>query len=100
MRRSFWQKDSLITHLLFELQPINIFSPVANFGDQYLIFCRLQKNIELKFFLELTTNRLCGHSQISMFGLHFNKYIVVQHWELKCVKLWCFIFFVTDVAHS
>ena len=40
MRGSFWQKDSLITHILFdthilfELQPIIIFSPVANFGDQ------------------------------------------------------------------
>jgi hypothetical protein len=37
MRGSFWQKDSLITHILFELQPIIIFSPVANFGDQSLI---------------------------------------------------------------
>ena len=34
MRESFWQKDSLITHILYELQPIIIFSPVANFGDQ------------------------------------------------------------------
>ena len=37
MRESFWQKDSLITHILFELQPIIIFSPVANFGDQSLL---------------------------------------------------------------
>ena len=36
MRESFWQKDSLITHILFELQPFIIFSPVANFGDQSL----------------------------------------------------------------
>ena len=34
MRESFWQKDSLITHIIFELQPIIIFCPVANFGDQ------------------------------------------------------------------
>ena len=34
MRRSFWQKNSFITHILFELQPIIIFSPVANFGNQ------------------------------------------------------------------
>ena len=34
MRGSFWQKNSFITHILFELQPIIIFSPVANFGNQ------------------------------------------------------------------
>ena len=27
----------LITHILFELQPIIIFSPVANFGDQSIV---------------------------------------------------------------
>ena len=31
-----WKRESLITHILFELQPIIIFSPVANFGDQSL----------------------------------------------------------------
>ena len=36
MRESFWQKDSLITHILFELQPIINYSPVANFGNQSL----------------------------------------------------------------
>ena len=37
MKGTFWPKDSLITDILFELQPIIIFSPVANFGDQSLI---------------------------------------------------------------
>ena len=32
-----WQINSLVTHILFELQPIIIFSPVANFGDQSLV---------------------------------------------------------------
>jgi hypothetical protein len=36
MGESFWQNNSLVTHILFELQPIFIFSPVANFGDQSL----------------------------------------------------------------
>ena len=36
MRASLRQKDSLITHILFELQPITIFSSVKNFGDQSL----------------------------------------------------------------
>ena len=36
MRGSFWQKDTLIIHILFELQPIVMFSPVANYGDQSL----------------------------------------------------------------
>ena len=36
MRGSFWYKDSLITLILFELQPIMIFSPVANFGHHPL----------------------------------------------------------------
>ena len=36
MRETFWRKDSLINDILFELQPIIIFSPVANLGDQSL----------------------------------------------------------------
>ena len=38
MRESFWQNNSLVAHILYELQPIIIFSPVANFGDQSLYF--------------------------------------------------------------
>ena len=37
MRGSFWQKNSFITHILFVLQPIIIFSPVANFGNQSIV---------------------------------------------------------------
>ena len=33
---SFWLKDSLITHILFELWLIMIFRPVANFAQQPL----------------------------------------------------------------
>ena len=36
MGESFWQNNSLVTDILFELQPIIIFSPVANLGDQSL----------------------------------------------------------------
>ena len=36
MGESFWQNYSLVTHIRFELQPIILFSPVANFGDQSL----------------------------------------------------------------
>ena len=36
IRKSFWQKDSLITHILFELWLIMIFSPVPNFGQHPL----------------------------------------------------------------
>jgi hypothetical protein len=34
MGELIWQNNSLVTHILFELQPIIIFSPVANFGNQ------------------------------------------------------------------
>ena len=34
---SFWRKDSLITHILFELWLIMISSPVANFAQQSLL---------------------------------------------------------------
>ena len=34
--KTFWQKDSLITHILFELWPIMVFRPVANFAQQSL----------------------------------------------------------------
>ena len=36
MGESFWQNNSLVTHILFDLQPIMIFSPVANFGTHPL----------------------------------------------------------------
>ena len=36
IRESFWEKDSLITLLLFKLWLIMIFSPVANFGNHPL----------------------------------------------------------------
>ena len=39
MAEYFLQKDSLITHILFELQSIIIFSPVANFGHHPLGRC-------------------------------------------------------------
>ena len=34
MGKSIWQNNSLVTHILFELQPIIISSLVANFGNQ------------------------------------------------------------------
>ena len=43
MRGSFWRKDSLITHILFELQPIMVFSPVTNFGHHPLCTCNSPK---------------------------------------------------------
>ena len=36
MVESFWQNNSLVTHILSELQSFIILSPVANFGDQSL----------------------------------------------------------------
>ena len=36
MGESFWQNNSLVTHIHFDLQPIMIFSPVANFGTHPL----------------------------------------------------------------
>ena len=36
MGESFWIKDNLITHMLFELWLILIFSPVANFAQHPL----------------------------------------------------------------
>ena len=36
MGGSFWQKDSLITHIPFELWLIMVFSPVANFEQHPL----------------------------------------------------------------
>ena len=38
MGESFWQNNSLVTHIFFELQPIMVFSPVANFGHHPLCF--------------------------------------------------------------
>ena len=43
MEETFWQKDSLITHILFELWLIMIFSPVANFAQQSLTSQNRQK---------------------------------------------------------
>ena len=48
MGETFWQKNSLITRILFELWLIMIFRPVANFAQQslsenYLDFCNQTK---------------------------------------------------------
>ena len=54
MGESFWQNNSLVTYILFELQPIIILSLVANFGDQSL---EVQK---IKFIaLQTIVFRLC-----------------------------------------
>ena len=38
MSESFWQKDRMATHILFDLCLFKHFSPVANFGDQSLVW--------------------------------------------------------------
>ena len=45
MGEPFWQNNSLVSHILFELQPLIIFSPVANFGNQSLIRTFSWKNM-------------------------------------------------------
>ena len=37
MGKTFWKKDNLIKHILFELWLIMILSPVANFAQQSLL---------------------------------------------------------------
>ena len=65
MREIFWQKDSLSTHILFELQPIIIFSQITNFGDQSLeitgksfsealIFASTNPQYDKKLFIDLS----------------------------------------------
>ena len=45
---SFWQKDSFVTLILFELHmPLMIFSPVTNFGDHPLCTPNVFKAREL-----------------------------------------------------
>ena len=65
MGESFWQNKSLVTHILFEPQPIIIFSPVANFGDQSLgldlkkykyLFQNVPSNIDPAFLSEVEGN--------------------------------------------
>ena len=36
MSESFWQKNRLVTHILFDLCLFKHFSPVSNFGQQSL----------------------------------------------------------------
>ena len=52
MGESFWQNNSrVVTNILFELQPIIIFSPVAHFGDLSLV-AELSDEFEKKSLLE------------------------------------------------
>jgi hypothetical protein len=51
MGESFWQNNSMVTHILFELQPIIIFSPVANFGDQSLGLQRVFQHDQPRFLI-------------------------------------------------
>ena len=59
MRGSFWHKDSLITHILFELQPIMLFSPVANFGHH-----PLRRISSFYGFRSQKVLTICGQNQI------------------------------------
>ena len=49
MGEPFWQNNSLVSHILFELQPIIIFSPVTNFGNQSLFIKNAIENTTFKF---------------------------------------------------
>ena len=51
MGEPFWQNNSLLSHIFFELQPIIIFSPVANFGNQSLTWL-MQILLNTTFFQE------------------------------------------------
>ena len=59
MGGSFWQKDSLITHILFDLWLILIFSPVTIFAQQSL--CNKKSTIYIQICYELvgTIGKLC-----------------------------------------
>ena len=61
IRESFWQNNSLGTLVLFELQPIMIFSPVANFGHHplhiFMLKCLLN-NLFYFFSLAVHPNKL------------------------------------------
>ena len=63
---AFWQKDSLITHILFEQWLIMIFSPVANFAQQSIAsaeFVLMSADVVLKMIIilsELRITRLCS----------------------------------------
>ena len=49
MAESHWQKDSLVTHMLFDLCLFQHFSPVANFGYQSL-YVNISKGATNDFF--------------------------------------------------
>mgnify|MGYP007048883330 CR=1 FL=1 len=56
---SFWQKGSLITHILFEVWLIMIFSPVANFAQQSLCYTKSVRE-ELKAFCFVSVSVFCS----------------------------------------
>ena len=37
MSKSFWENNSLVTHIFFDLCLLKHFSPVANFGQQSIV---------------------------------------------------------------
>ena len=62
---SLWQKDKMVTHILFDLCIFKHFSPVANFGYQSLyqdcVNCIAHKYIRLKKKLLHARIVLCLH---------------------------------------
>ena len=51
MSTSFWQKNSLVTDIFFDLCLLIItFSPVSNFGDQSLTWVLVKLQIDFSFF--------------------------------------------------
>ena len=52
MGESFWQKNRLVTHILFDLCLFEHFSPVANF-EQQSIPCKTWLNMQMKVILSI-----------------------------------------------
>ena len=77
-RRSFWQKDSLITHILFELWLIMIFSPVANFGQHPLCWKECCRFLSSKIRTGNNCNSICQYHGNCRYLLKYNTVIFLS----------------------
>ena len=84
----FWQNNSLVSHILFELQPIIIFSPVANFGNQSLAQVTRCVNFSVPY------SELCitGYYDKSGNLVTLRGFLFFFNFDHGLLKFWCKIY--------
>ena len=64
MSESFWQKDRMVTHILFDICQFKHLSPVANFGYQSIILIQVFAKMKQKLSKSCTVSNWLARSKL------------------------------------